>query len=703
MRKMVGYSQLLVLSIVLLMVFPLGISSALAEDDKGYEEYSLGEIVVSGKGSAVRDIAISNEVTPDDFEAVNADSVADALTYVPGVQVSYGRKSEAGINIHGFDKTRILTMIDGVPYYETKYGSLDMNQIGLEGVARIDVIKGAPSVLYGPNALGGAVNIITKKAASEKPVLSATAEYGVDGIDDAYRVGLSHGMKVGNLNYWLSYSHKEWDSWDLSDDFEPREGLIRRRPGGNEYTIIQDEGERVNSDYETNNFWAKVGLEPSDDTEVFVNFHYIETEKGDPPSIDRVNVFSDFTQFDRISAYDDWGMDLSAEHAFTDNFSLQAKLYYHDHSDDYESFSDETYTESVALSTYKDSIVGGMLLADYRVADWDTLRASFHYKEDNHEQRDLESLPYAESSADTGSIGVENELTVLNGKLSVVAGISYDWYEVSDAESDPENDGNIVKSDTPGTTDEINPMIGATYQMNDDIQLFASVARKTRFPTLSQIYSGEDPDTGADLPNLDLEAETAVNYTAGVSWTFRDLLNVEVAPFFHDISDYITRDIPPEENPYSQYKNYEDVEMKGVEINAVITPYTDLVLKVGYMYNDASNESPERVTDDVIGVPEYIFNFGIGYTLPAIGTVLNLTMLHIGEAYDQLPTPEEPDLEVLKNESYNICNAKITQPFMADHLKVFLAVENLFDEDYEPESGYPAPGMRTWLGVSFDL
>jgi iron complex outermembrane receptor protein len=688
------------------MVFPLGISSAQAEDEKGYEEYSLGEIVVSGKGSAVRDIAISNEVTPDDFEAVNADSVADALTYVPGVQVTYGRKSEAGINIHGFDKTRILTMIDGVPYYETKYGSLDMNQIGLEGVARIDVIKGAPSVLYGPNALGGAVNIITKKAASEKPVLSATAEYGVDGIDDAYRVGLSHGMKVGNLNYWLSYSHKEWDSWDLSDDFEPREGTVMRmppKPPSFSDTVIEDGDERVNSDYKTDNFWAKVGIEPSEKTDIFLNYHYIKTEKGDPPSIDRVNVFSDFSQFDRISAYDDWGIDLSAEHAFTDNFSLQAKLYYHDHSDDYESYTDETYSESIALSTYSDSIVGGMLLADYHVADWDTLRASFHYKEDNHEQRDLESLPYAESSADTGSIGVENELTVLNGKLSVVAGISYDWYGVSDAASDPENDGNIVKSDTPGTTDEINPMIGATYQMNDAIQLFASVARKTRFPTLSQIYSGEDPDTGADLPNLDLDAETAVNYTAGISWAFRDLLNVQVAPFFHDISDYITRDVPPEENPYSQYKNYDDVEMAGVEINAVITPYTDLVLKLGYMYNDASNKSPGRVTDDVLGVPEYTFNFGIEYTVPAIRTRLNLTMLYIGESYDQLPTPEEPDLEVLENENYHLLNARITQPFMDDRLKVFLSVENLFDEDYEPESGYPAPGMRTWLGVSFDL
>ena len=250
-----------------------------AEDDKGYEEYSLGEIVVSGKGASVRDIAISDEMTVEDFKAVNAESVADALTYVPGVQVTYGRKAFPKINLHGFDENRILTLIDGVPYYETKYGGMDLNQIGLESVARIDVVKGAPSVLYGANALGGVVNIITKKP-TETPYFSATGEYGIAGVDDAYKASLSHGMKVGNFNYWLSYAHREWDSWDLSDDFEPRVGEIRRRPGGTEETIIEDGDERLNSDYKTDNFWAKVGVEPSQNTEVYLNFHYITTEKG---------------------------------------------------------------------------------------------------------------------------------------------------------------------------------------------------------------------------------------------------------------------------------------------------------------------------------------------------------------------------------------------------------------------------------------
>ena len=695
-----GCLRPMVVGLTLLLALPAWVG---AEDDQGFEEYSLGEIVVSGQGaSSVRDMAITDEITVEDFEAVNADNLADILTYVPGVQVSYGRKSKADVNIHGFDQNRVLTLIDGVPYYETKFGGMDFSQIGLEGVARVDVIKGAPSVLYGANALGGVVNVITKKP-TETPYLSATAEYGVAGVDEAYKVSLSHGMQVGIFNYWLSYHHREWDSWDLSDDFEPREGTVIHRPGGRETTIIEDGGERLNSDYKTDNFWAKVGLEPSDKTEVYLNFHYITTEKGDPPNLDRVMVFPDFTMFDRMTAYDDWGVDLSAEHAYTDRFNLQVKLFYHDHSDDYTSYTDNTYSEQVALSTYKDYTLGGMMLGEYVAADWDTLRAAVHYQKDSHEQRDLETLPYAQSLAYTGSASLENEARLFNDKLSLVAGISYDWFDITQAEVDPDNDGNIIEDETPDMADAFNPMIGATYQLVDSVELFASVAKKTRFPSLSEIYEGEDPDTGESTPNLELDPETAINYTAGVSWAYQSLFKLQVAPFFHDISDYITNETPSYVNPNDQYINYDEVQMLGVEINAEIRPLEDLLVKIGYMYNDASNKSDDRVTDEVVAVPEQTVNLSVQYTLPVIRTRLNVSMLYMGESYDQLPTPVEPDQETIKNDSYTLFNAKITQPFLADHLEAFVAAENLFDEDYEPASGFPAPGMRAWVGLTYRM
>ena len=177
-----------------------------SESKKDYQVFDLGEIfVTSEKPPAVQSMAITNEVSAEDIKATNSHTVAEALAYVPGIRVSTGRKNEPMIQIHGMDQTKILVLIDGVPYYETKYGKLDLNEIPVDNVAKIEVTKGAASVLYGPNALMGVVNIITKKP-TEKPSAEAILEFGPHGTD---RVSLSHGMKVGIFNYWLNYGHKE--------------------------------------------------------------------------------------------------------------------------------------------------------------------------------------------------------------------------------------------------------------------------------------------------------------------------------------------------------------------------------------------------------------------------------------------------------------------------------------------------------------
>ena len=677
-------------------VLPFLFATVCAAEDKApvvkdFEVYTLGEIVVKGERSAVRDTAITTEVTPEDFEATNAFSVSEALTYTPGVVVSTGTKNQANISVHGFDQKRILTLIDGVPYYETNYGSLDLNQISLDSVARIDVVKGTASALYGANALGGVINIITKKP-TEKPSFSANVEYGMDGLEDPYKFALSHGMKQGIFSYYLSYSHKEWDSWELSDDFESQVGTMRKIPGGSTSATIEDGGDRGNSDYETDNFWAKVGFEPSEDTEVYANLHYVTTEKGIPPSIDSVRVFYGdyFSSLFRWDKYEDYGIDLSGKHRFTDKWSMKGTLFYHNHKDDLASYDDLAYTNRIGLSNYEDYIVGGMVTTEYRPVDWDKVRFAINYRGDSHEQRADESLPFAESFAYTGSLGLENESSFINNRLSIVVGASYDWYDTDKAESDPDNDGNIIKSDTPDTMNEFNPMVGITYRANEAIRVFASVARKTRFPTLSEMFT--------DTPNLDLDAETSINYVAGISLTHEDIIELTVSPFYYDISDYITRDV--QDNPDSQYFNYQDIKITGLELNFLVRPIENLLIKADFTYTDAENKSSNRVTDKVEFIPKYKASLGLQYVIPTLKTKINCTMLHVGKSYDQVPTFRYPNVPEEQTEGYTFLNAKITQPIM-DHLDAYVAVNNIFDKDREPEKYFPAPGRTIWLGASY--
>ena len=675
--------------------YSLCMGAAWAEEKSGskdFEVYTLGEIVVKGERQGVKDICISTEVSAEEIKATNSHSVSGALTHVTGIQVTTGRKNEPEVAIHGFDQSHILVLIDGVPYYESAYGVLDLNQISTDNVAKIEVIKGAPSVLYGPNAEAGVINIITKKP-SDRPSLSASFEVGEK---NAGKFAFSHGMKVGILNYWLGYTHRESDAWKLSDDFQKKIGSISYKPGGQVDTYLEDGGKfRDNSDYKSDNFWAKIGIEPSPDSEYYVNFHYIATEKGDPPNIDSATVFRakpSFSFLDRMEKYDDWGIDLSGRQKVVDQLTLEGKFFYHNHVDDYVSYWDETFQTPIAVSRYKDYLAGGMLLADFRPVEWDTLKMAVHYKGDSHEERDDEYLPFAESFSYTGSVALENTFTYVDN-LSIVAGMSYDWFEVDRAEQNiTDGEGVLVEQqqlDTPDTQDDINPMLGASYILPDSTRLFGSVARKTRSPTLAQLYSTR-------FGNENLKAEKSVNYTIGASRSFGDVLKIELAPFHHDVSDRISKDAPGVEG---NYQNYAKVKMTGFEFNAELTPIKDLLLKIGYTYNHARDESLGQVTDKVTGTPTHNVDARLQYIVPYVRTRLDFNMVYMGRTYSQLPTPANPNDPALENDSYTFFNGKISQTFLK-HFEAYLTVKNIFDKNYEPETGYPAPGRSFWLGLS---
>ncbi len=661
--------------------------------EKGFEVYSLGQIVVTGKRSNENHTGISTVVMDDQIKAEDSHTVAEALKFIPGVYVTTGYKSEPNIDIHGFNQSHILVLIDGVPYYETKYGRLDLNQITTDNVSKIIVEKGNQSVLYGANAEAGVINIITKKA-SGKPFISARLEAGEK---NASRISISHGMKYGKLNYWLNYSQNKSDAWRLSGKFKKRSGKVVRRPGKTVTEYIEDGGKyRDNSDYKNNSFWAKVGLEPASGSEYYINFHYSASEKGAPPDIDTVKVFTfrpAFSHFARIEKYDDWGVDLSGRQQLTDDFCIMAKGFYHNHVDDYVSYSDRTYHHRIADSRFKDYFAGGMMLFDFKPVKWNSLKMAVHYRGDSHKQRDDTYLPFAESFSYTGSVGVEDTLAGIKN-FTVVAGVSYDWFYVDRAERNitARKTGDFVRRQklvTPGTQDEFNPMISASYTFSGSTKVFASIARKTRFPTLEQLYSTHSGNT-------ELNAEKSINYCAGVSTLAGGILKLEISPFYHDVSDRISRNGIHLDG---LYQNYAKVKITGVEVNAEITPMDYLSLHMSYTYNRARDKSSGRITGKVTGIPENKIDASAMYRLSGYGTCFCLNMLYEDSSYSQLPTPQRPKTPVLKNSSYTVFGCKITQEFLR-HWEASLAVDNIFDRNYESESGFPSPGRSLWLGIS---
>jgi len=668
------------------------------KDVNSYEEFTLGEIVVIGdKQPATKEVTKTTTITAEEMKEKNVKTVAEALSYVAGLRVSTGGKNEPNVTIHGINQSKILILIDGVPYYETKYGKLDLNAISIDNIAKIEIEKGVSSVLYGPNALGGVINIVTKKPTEKQAFdfLFERSDY------ETYRTSVASGKKLNKFSYWITYTYYDSKGWYMSDNFEPKLGTVRYRPGKTEKRVLEDGGVRNNSAVRSHNFWAKLGFEHSENSQYYLNFHYLNMYKECPYSIGEFlvnSVFLDkpaFSHFARMPRYDNWGIDFSAKQKVGEKITLKGKIFYHFHLDDYKSYCDETFEELLSISRYKDWMYGIIFTPEIKLGNADTLRLGFQYREDVHKERDDVYLPFKRYSSSTWSVAIENELTFLKN-ISLVAGLQYDGFKVNTAKSlNLDKSGNFLsykELDKPNLEDHISPMIGLNYSLSKDTKIYTSLARKIRFPTLEQLYSSRSGN-----PNL--KAEKSWNYVAGISHSFNKVFKGEINLFYHDIKDWITRDVPVLEN---KYENKGKISITGAEITTQFTPFQNLFLEVNYTYLYARDKSPGSVTDKVTNIPKHKVDLTINYIFPRLGIRATLVGLYMGKVWGQLPTASHPHDPAIEVDDYFIVNAKISKT-LKNHFEFYFGAYNLFDKDYQQELDFPGPGRNLYAGIRYSF
>lgn len=97
------------------------------------------------------------------MKGTNANTVADAVRNLPGVSLSRHNRNEEMVNLRGFHSRQLAIYVDGVPLYVPYDGYVDLGRFTTFDLAEINVAKAGASLLCGPNALGGAVNPVTRK------------------------------------------------------------------------------------------------------------------------------------------------------------------------------------------------------------------------------------------------------------------------------------------------------------------------------------------------------------------------------------------------------------------------------------------------------------------------------------------------------------------------------------------------------------
>ena len=173
--------------------------------------FNLGQVIVTATKTehTLGDVPVAAEViTKEEIKAKNIKTVQDALKYLAGVKINknsshWGDKGK--VQFQGLDEKHTLILVDGQRILGGHKSAVDLQQISIEMVERIEVVKGPASSLYGSDAIGGVINIITKSA-PEEPFVSASTSFGSRGTQTHE---VSCGAKKDKLGSFLNYTYRE--------------------------------------------------------------------------------------------------------------------------------------------------------------------------------------------------------------------------------------------------------------------------------------------------------------------------------------------------------------------------------------------------------------------------------------------------------------------------------------------------------------
>ncbi|MCP4720531.1 MAG: TonB-dependent receptor [Desulfobacteraceae bacterium] len=639
------------------------ISQCFAEDKTVYR---LGTVVVE-ETSGVKDIAMINTVTAEEILAMGANNVAEALKFTPGVHFSYKNRGYQPVIMQGIGQDKILLLIDGLPVVPGG-GELDLNSIPASIISKIEVVKGASSVLYGPNTMGGVINIITKQGAQGTHG-QIRAEVGENGYNHE-SASLSHGAE--KFTGILLVDHTSRDNYELSDDFTPKEP---------EYAAIEDGDKRQNSKFESINLFSRLGYKYNDDTDLFLNAFSFQVDREVPPNTETTNPF-----MRRVDDYQVLGASLTAKKEVDDWLTLRGVAFTQKRSQTIKEYNDIALTDLKRDLPDESYIFGFDFFSDMRLADWNMFSFATHLKSENltEDKKPVTgTFTSKEASAYTMSFALED--TIRFNSFTLVGGLSYHSRKLENVEA---SDGSTGSG---SWKDAIDPMIGISYIFSDGTRMYASLAQKTTYPSIGSTWDSVSANV------YDLDPEKDVVCTLGASRIFFDELDTSLAIFHHDIKDKLASDPNAPANVYIPI-NAGTLRIYGAEtalsynFNNRLTSGIDYSLTKGEGSVAKESEYGDTLT-------RHLFGFNTSYCIPYIEANLNVYGRYTVDNYDDYGRGSNLPREDRKTFDMDLSLSKLFD----NNIEVIARVKNLFDKNIEYEAGQPLEGRTFRLSVAYSF
>jgi vitamin B12 transporter len=597
-------------------------------------ETELPDMVVTptGQDAAPNQLGHSlSVITADQIEANGWRSLPEALRSLPGLHVvqSGAPGSTVSLFLRGSRTSHVLVLIDGIrvndpsgPTREAYIGGID-----LANVARIEVVRGPQSGLYGADAIAGVINIITKES-REGTAGSVSAEAG---SYDTYRVKGEMSARKGAVSGSASVAYLESRGFSSASERFP----------GNEESDGMD----------SLNVSARVGVTPSETVSIEATARYIEWmneyDAGSGPAAD---ADGNVAETEQVLA----GIRARLG-APTARWQQSVHVQY--------STSERTFEDSWGTSTFDGENWEAEFRNDVAVSESHNVSVGVSYRDETAKASTMDSV-----SAD--NIGVYAQHSIGYGAFDAVASVRHDEHQTSGGE----------------VTYRVAPSIAIE---KSGTRLRGSVGTGFKAPSLYQLHA--PASAWGSVGNADLRPETSLGWDAGVEQVIvPEILSFGVTYFASDVEDLIEF--------VNGYQNVSEVEIRGVEVLASLTPTDRMTVDVSYTYTDSENQETD---EQLIRIPNDRASLAISYAITPRARV-SATALYVSARNDSYFDASMFTSLAVKTAAYTVVNLAGSVD-ISDTVTLFGRIDNVFDETYEEVYGYGTAGVSGYGGVKVAL
>ena len=694
----------------------------LQAQDSAEQSYDLDEVVVTATRMSLPLKSVPQKVEIIDSKkiaTVQADNAADLLKRTVNLDIIQYPGASSAVGMRGFapsahNRNYTLVLIDGKPA-----GTTNLTSIPTDFIERIEVVKGPYSVLYGSDAMGGVINIITRRPGDTRTgnVSISAGNFGQTNFN-----GYASGSVSDNVSLAVGFSRKAQDKdyrigkKNLLSITETEELILDKKSYGD----IMD-----NTQYQISQFMGKLNVGFNDIWSADISGIFVTSNDIETPGNYWHSYGLSKKDFDRTNTM----LDI---HRKSFNNTLLISPYYSIYNEsNYDNNTEEGFINS------KESVRQyGVKLSDTHIwgnfqliggIDLDALNVS----SERFTDKLTPTNPYRpDHSSLASSVFMQGAYTKEN--LFVNAGIRYNYTKFT-LEAD-DFLGNEKKS--TGYSN-LNPSIGLKYFLTPMLNIHASAGNAFYVPDAYKTAGRYQVGNTQYRGNEDLKAETSTSFDFGINISNNERLNIDLTYFHALYTNKIVNDRKTDEatnETYTTYANADNGRMNGLEImfssdiaKAFGSRYSlELYAGLTYLLNNRFDETvgkgtpdEKTLTKDMLYVRRSTGNFGITFDTHN-GFVTRLNARYIGKrlendwmAWDNLRRDIKPEDNYTKSDyesSDQILQHSAHLVFdysayynVTPQARIGISVSNLLDENYTEKDGYNMPGRSIMGSLSYSF